>query len=127
MRRVTGRHQKKGKNMASGEADNPNPPCPACGSSRVYELTYSADAEPGSSIADGWNLLEGACDVRPDRWFCDSCDFRWYPRKQVEQDLDMLTWQIARPDGDTPVDILRERLAELRGMISILARPAQPD
>ncbi len=113
--------------MTSEPAENPNPGCPAYGAAEVCELQYSLNTQPGETRQSGWIMLEGICDVRPDRWICASCNFRWYPRKEVEQDLDLLTWQIARPDADTPVVLLHDRLQELREMIGVLAYPVKPD
>lgn len=109
--------------MAKENSDNPNPSCPACGSPSVLELVYDAETEPEQKRSNGWQLLQGSCDVRPDRWQCSDCDFSWYPRALVEQDLDLLTWQIAQPEQEIPIDLLKERLSSLRKMISTLANP----
>ena len=109
--------------MTSVPQHNPNPPCPACGSAEVFGIVHDVNAPPDFVSTQGWMRYDGVCDIRPDKWECTDCDFRWYARTDVERDLDMLTWQLSQLDADIPRDRLQERLTELRKKISTLARP----
>lgn len=65
--------------------------------------------------------MQGICDVRPDRWSCVKCEFRWYPRKEIERDLDLLTWEVSRVEDSAVRERMLERLSDLRTMITVVA------
>lgn len=103
-------------------SNSPHPACPKCGSAEVFEIVHDQAHAPEIVSTQSWVFYEGACDINPDKWKCGDCDFRWYPRKIVERDLDLLTWQLEDQGNEKAKTAIRERLTSLRKMISILAR-----
>lgn len=106
--------------MTSSEC--PNPPCPSCNSAEVFEIVHDQAAAPEMVSTQSWVHYEGVCDIHPDKWKCGECDFRWYPRKTVERDLDLLTWQLNQELEDGAKEAIQARISVLRKVITILAK-----
>ena len=100
----------------------PNPPCPKCASTEVYEIVHDQAAAPEQVSTQSWVLYEGVCDIHPDKWKCGECDFRWYPRDIVERDLDLLTWHKDQIEDQQIKTAIANRISELRTVITILAK-----
>lgn len=111
--------RKFGKKMLT--AENPNPPCPKCKSKEVFEIVHELTDTPEERSSESWVHSDGICDVHPDKWKCGDCDFRWYSRGIVERDLDLLTWQLDHEEDDKIKEALRNRIADLRTVITIVA------
>jgi hypothetical protein len=105
--------------MTSSEC--PNPPCPSCKSTEVYEIVHDQAEAPEVVSTQSWVHYEGVCDIHPDKWKCGECAFRWYPRDIVERDLDLLTWQLNQELEDGVEEDIQARISVLRKVITTLA------
>jgi len=107
--------------MANPVEHSPHPPCPQCQSERVFRIQHDASAPADFYATQGWVIRDGVCDVRPERWTCNECDFRWYPRKDIERDLDYLHWQLSEVLDQFARDHMQDRIKDLRIMITLVA------
>ena len=102
--------------------ESPHPLCPECGANKSHEIVRVAAPESQTQAPEeDWLHFEEICDIHPDKWFCGDCGLKWYDRAIVERDLDLLTWQLKHQHNEHSKQAMRQRLSQLRELITILA------